>query len=191
MKWLEALFGQAKVPKSQLEKLFALATAGVTLEATLGLRPTGRAGLAFRAVESSYFETAERELEELLTAATKETGTEATRVKDEYGYVWLVLHDRDLEDLVAAAHQVGLTLQAHGFGDRLLAAVFGFSDPRAERTVYWIYSYKRASFYPFAPLPGQQRRDNAHELRLAAVMRGELPIDSQQERWYALWGAPV
>ncbi|MBI4493517.1 MAG: hypothetical protein HY690_12075 [Chloroflexi bacterium] len=190
MSWLDALFGRARVPKSRLEQLFALTTAQVTLETSFGLRPSGRAGLVFRAVESSFFETAEQELAELLQLARQETGTTVSRQRDRYGYEWLVLEDEQLEDLVATAHQVGQTLQDHGFGDRLLAAVFGFKDADG-LPAYWIYNYKRASFYPFAPLAGEQRRNNPLELRLAAVMRRELPLEPDQARWYPLWGAPV
>ena len=43
MKWLRALLGQQPVPASRLERVFALSTARVTLEATFGLRPAGRA----------------------------------------------------------------------------------------------------------------------------------------------------
>lgn len=189
MKWLEALFGQARVPKSRLEQLFALSTAGVTLETTLGLRPSGRAGLVFGAVESSFFKTAEQELEQLLRLALAETGTRYSRRADRYSFQWLVLEDEQLEDLVAAAHLVGQTLQGHGFGDRLLAAVFGFEGADGQR-VFWIYNYKRASFYPFAPIGNEQRRNNALELRLSAVMRRELPIEPEQERWYPIWSSP-
>lgn len=190
MKWLEALFGQARVPKSRLEQLFALTTASVTLQTTFGLTPTGRAGLAFRAVESSFFEAAEQELNQLLELTTRETGTRVTRQRDSFGYEWLLLEDDQLEDLVAAAHLVGQTLRDHGFGDRLLAALFGFQSAEGQR-VYWIYNYKRASFYPFVPRGEGRQRDHALELRLAAVMRGELPIENDQSRWYALWGVPV
>ena len=191
MKWLQAIFGQSRVPRSQLEQLFALTTAYVTLQTTLGLRSTGRAGLVFKAVESSYFEAAEREMDDLLQITLKQSGTRCSRQRDSYGYDWLVLEDEQLEDLVAAAHLIGQTLQGHGFGDRLLAAVFGFKKEDTGQPAHWIYHYKRGTFYPFAPLPGRNARDNALELRLAAVMRGELPIEPQQERWFALWGAPV
>lgn len=190
MKWLESLFGQARVPRSRLEQLFALSTAQVTLETTFGLRPVGRAGLVFREVESAYFEAAEREMDALLQIALRESGTRTRRQRDRYGFQWLVLEDEQLEDLVAIAHQVGLTFQEHGFAERLLAAVFGFDGPGGQR-VFWVYNYKRGNFYPFVPLPGRKARDNPLELRLAAVMRGEMPIEQDQERWYPLWDAPV
>jgi len=158
LKWLEALFGQARVPKSRLEQLLALSTA--------------------------------HEMDALLQIAMQESGTRPRRQRDQYGFQWLILEDQQLEDLVAVAHQVGLTFQEHGFAERLLSAVFGFQGPDGQR-VFWVYNYKRGNFYPFAPLPGRKTRDNHLELRLAAVMRGEMPIEPEQERWYPLWDAPV
>jgi hypothetical protein len=89
---------------------------------------------------------------------------------------------------VAGLHMTSQTLHEKGFGDQLLAAVFPFVD-REEKLLYWIYNYKRGSFYPFVPLPGKSR-DNAYELRLRAVMEKELPIEPELERWYPLWDIP-
>lgn len=190
MKWLNALFGKADVPKSRLEPLFALSTAQITIEAAFNLRSNGRAGLVFRTVESQYFTAAAQEIDQLLQIATRESGTEATRERDRLGFEWIVLRDEQIEDLVAAAHLIGETLQAHGFGDWLLAAAFGFARPNGGGEIYLIYNYKRASFYPFAPT-GDKSRDNALELRLGAVLQRELPVESDESRWYPLWGAPV
>ncbi|HZQ98730.1 MAG TPA: hypothetical protein VFC93_07935 [Chloroflexota bacterium] len=189
MKWLDALFGRPRVPASRLDALFAISTARVTLEANLGLRWDERAAVVLRGVESSYYEGAERELDQLLGIALKETGTASTRQRDAQGFEWLVLRDEELEDVVAAAHMVGQTLQAHGFLDRLLAALFAFRGAD-DRVVYWVYNYKRGTFYPFAPRDGRAR-DYALELRLAAVMKAEMPIEPATERWYALWDPPL
>ena len=40
-------------------------------------------------------------------------------------------------------------LEAGGYGDRLLCAVFAFEENG--KPIYWIYNYKRGSFYPFVP----------------------------------------
>ena len=54
------------------------------------------------------------------------TGTRYEISDDGYGTRWVVLDDHDFEDLVSTIHLVGETIMEHGFGDRLLAAVFGF-----------------------------------------------------------------
>jgi hypothetical protein len=67
--------------------------------------------------------------------------------------------------------------------------VFAFQDADGQ-PVFFVYSYKRGSFYPFAPR-GDERRDNALELRLQAALSKEMPIEPQLERWYPVWGAPL
>jgi PspAB-like protein len=52
-----------------------------------------------------------------------------------------------------------------------------------------VYLYKRGTFYPFAPMEGE-KRDNALELRLRALLEGELPIEQDLTRWFPIWGVP-
>ena len=70
-------------------------------------------------------------------------------------------------------------------------AVFAFEDSR-HRPVYWIYNYKRGTFYPFAPDAGSgEQRDNEREMVLKAQIGSELPVEQELERWFPLWGAPI
>ena len=190
MKFLDILLGRTKPVKSKLEKLFAISTAFLTLTVKLDLKPTGKAGIVFKPVTSSEFDQLEKELRELLDIGSRATQTKVSIERDSYGFQWVVLQDDDFEDLVATLHVVSLTLQEHGFGDQLLAAVFKFEEDG--KPVYWIYNYKRGSFYPEVPKPQREReRDNASELRLSAAMAKELPIEPELERWYPLWGIPL
>lgn len=191
MGFLDSLFGRTKPVKSKSEQLFAMSTAAITLQTKLDLTPAGTAGIVFRPVDSSYFRQAEQELSQLLALSGKETKTGVRTDTDSFGFRWVILQDRVFEDLVATIHMVSLTLSDKGFGDQLLAAVFRFSQTDAgSRAVYWIYNYKRGSFYPFIPLGGAERRDNAAELHFASVMEGELPVEKSPDAWYALWGIP-
>ncbi len=187
MGFLDTLFGRSKPVKSQTEKLFAISTARVTLELQLGLTPSTHAGVVYKPVQSSGFEDAERELTEMLVLGARETGSRITQQRDEFGYQWVLVTDDGFEDLVATIHMASLTLQDKGFRDQLLASVFRFD--KNGQPIYWMYNYKRGAFYPFAPLPGQ-RRDNGEELRYAALMESELPVEKQTEQWYPLWGIP-
>ena len=72
----------------------------------------------------------------------------------------------------------------------MLCAVFSFRDA-AGKPVYWIYNYKRGSYYPFAPAGGPQSRDTERELRLKAQIGHELPLEPELERWFPLWGIPI
>jgi hypothetical protein len=94
-----------------------------------------------------------------------------------------------MEDLVTSVHLVNSTLEQYGFGPQLLCSVFGFTDASGRR-FYLVYLYKRGTFYPFAPLQGE-RRDNELELRVKAALGGDLPIEAELGRWFALWGLPL
>lgn len=189
MKWLDILLGRTTPVKSSVENLFSISTAQVSLAATFNTYPAGRAGITFKPVEASEFEAAQKELRGLLEITEKETQTRFRIVKDKYNYTWVLLLDKDFEQLVAALHMTSVTLGEHGFAEQLLAAVFQFSDSDG-RDVYWIYNYKRGFFYPFVPLSGQ-KRDNAYELRLSAIMEKEMPIEPELERWYPMWDVPL
>ncbi|HEY2217504.1 MAG TPA: hypothetical protein VGH21_08405, partial [Solirubrobacteraceae bacterium] len=78
-----------------------------------------------------------------------------------------------------------------GFGERLLCAVFGFTDAKGQR-IYFIYNYKRGAWYPFVPAPGNtQERSTERELQLKAQVGSELPFEAEIERWFPLWGIPI
>lgn len=186
---LDILLGRTRPVASKIEKLFALTTAHVTLAVKFNANSTGKAGICFKPVTTSYYDVAEGELRQLLELTRKETGSEISLAKDSFGYRWVLVKDDQLEDLVATLHMVSQTLHEHGFGEQLLAAVFQFADEK-QRHIYWIYNYKRGRFYPFVPLPGKQR-DNSYELRLRAVMEKEMPIEPELERWYPLWDIPL
>jgi hypothetical protein len=185
----DSLFGKKRLPKAKLDRLFALSTAHVTLEAELGLRPAGAAAVIFKPLSAGEFVRVENELQELLEVAARDSGSDVRRREDTYGYTWLIVHDDDVEDLVATSHLVSSELQARGFGEQLLAAVFRFDGK--DRPVYLVYGYKRASFWPFVPTGEDQGRDNAEELRLKTELEGELPIEEDLSRWFGLFDAPI
>jgi hypothetical protein len=184
----DVLFGRKKLKEASRERLFALATAGVTLESELGLRPVS-AAVVFKPLSAGEFTRVENELQELLAKMSEESGAKLERSTDRFGYTWLVFRDPDLSDLVTTVHAVGSELEARGFGPQLLAAVFRFEG--GERPVYWIYGYKGGAFWPFVPTGAAQERDNAKELELRAKLEPELPIEPDISRWFALFGAPL
>ena len=191
MKFFDAILGKSSLPKPKVDGLFAISTAAVTLEANLGLRPGKRAGICFKPFESSRYESASAEIQELLQYSCKETGTCSTIQKDEYGYLWVLLEDKDFEDLVTNIHLVSGQLIESGFGERLLCAVYRFQKAEEEQdVVYWIFSFKEGNYYPFVPKPNRGR-DSPIEFRLRSVMGKELPIEKNEEKLYPLWGMPL
>lgn len=190
MSFFDSLLGRTRPARSQMEQLFAMSTAYITLQTKLDLQSEGRAGICFKPVTSSAYDQAEKEIEDLLHVSVRTTGSSIRTFKDEYGFRWVIVEDPDFEDLVTTIHMVSQTLQEHGFGDQLLAALFHFRY-RGEQSVFWVYSYKRGKFYPFVPQGAGSQRDNARELHLRSVMERELPIEPELERWYPLWGVPL
>jgi hypothetical protein len=189
MGFLDSLLGRSKPVKANLDDLFALPTAALTLQASMGLKPTGQGAVCFKAAEGGAFATMQAEAQQLLAA----DGGPAEQVQDSYGYTWLVCkHDPDdMAGLVTELHAINSSLEEAGFGQALLCSVVGFTGTidGADRTVGLVYLYKRGTFYPFAPLAGQ-KRDNALELQLRGVIGADLKIEPDLSRWFPVWGAP-
>jgi hypothetical protein len=184
----DALFGKKKLSEPKEDRLFALTTAAVTLETSLGLKSAGAAAIAFKPQSSGEFRSAFDDVDELVDAVAEQCGSKIERKTDEYGYDWVIVHDDQLEDLVGAAHTLASELTAKGFGSQLLAAIFRFDG--YEHPVYWIYGFKRGAWWPFIPT-GDSKRDNAKELELKSQLEGELPVEQDLTRWLALFDAPV
>jgi hypothetical protein len=187
---LDILRGKRKLAQPAPDRLFAMSTAYVTLEMTLGLHSAGRAAIVFQPLATADFDAIVRDMEDVVRGTGSDAGTTVERSDDEYGYRWMVLRDPDFDDLVVGVNAVSGALQDGGYGDRILCAVFAFRDEQ-DHAVYWIYNYKRGAFYPFVPASGAQQRDTERELRLKAQIGAELPVEPELERWFPLWGIPI
>jgi hypothetical protein len=186
--FLDTLLGRTKPVQPNLDALFSLPTAAVTLQAGMGFVPTGTGSVCFRAAEGRAFHDIETEVRELLSM-----GPDAARVEvtsDSYGFTWLVCqHDSDdMEALVTDLHAVNTSLADGGFGPQLLCTLVAFRDER-ERRLALVYLYKRGTFYPFAPLSGKER-DNALEIQIKNALGDDLKIEQDLTRWFPVWGAP-
>ncbi|MBN0047352.1 hypothetical protein JS756_25235 [Streptomyces actuosus] len=189
---LDILLGRTKPVAPDLDQLFALPSAAVTLEAAAGFTATGQGAVCFATVEGSAFEQTHREVQALLDADAERTGPPVEFTQDSYGYSWLVSHRSpdELPQLVNDLHAVNSAMEVNGFGPQLLCSLAGFRDDR-DRRLALVYLYKRGTFYPFAPLPGRaQRRDNALELQVKAALADDLRIEQDLARWFPVWGAP-
>ena len=186
----DILTGRRKLKAPAESRLFAMATAAVTLELQLQLHSGGRAAIVFQPLATADFTAIVTDMEEVLRGAGDDAGTRVDRTDDDFGYRWMILSDEDFEDLVVGVNVVSQALQDGGYGERILCAVFAFRDDHGA-PVYWIYNYKRGAYYPFVPAGGEQRRDTERELRLKAQIGSELPVEAELERWFPLWGIPI
>jgi hypothetical protein len=178
---LDVLLGRSKPVRPDLDQLFGLTSAAITLEAASDLRPTGLGSVCFSAVEGGAFTEIQQDLRALISVESSQ---------DSYGYTWLLSrHDpAGTTDLVTDLHAVNSALEEHGFGPQLLCSLVGFKSPSG-RSLALVYLYKRGAFYPFAPLPGE-KRDNALELQVRALVADDLRLETDLSRWFPVWGAP-
>jgi PspAB-like protein len=192
MGFLDTLFGRTKPVQPKLDDLFGLPSAAITLQASIGFTPTGSGSVCFRAVEGKTFTDIQDDVRELLDmdAGKPGGGLPVEVTKDTYGYTWVVSsHMSDeTEALVTDLHAVNSALVDNGFGPQLLCTLVAFRDSR-ERRLALVYLYKRGTFYPFAPLPGE-RRDNALELEVKGALGDDLKLEQDLARWFPVWGAP-
>ena len=145
MGFLDAVFGGGKKLKAPApDRLFAMTTAYVTMQTALNIESTGAAGIVFQPLATADFEGILKDAQELLSGMAEESGATLESSDDEFGYRWIILRDPDFDDLVVSLNTISTELQAGGYGDRLLCAVFSFED-KGNR-VYLIYNYKRDAF---------------------------------------------
>ena len=185
---LDALLGRTRPAPPNLDALFAVPSAAITLQAATDYVPTGTGSVCFRAAEGKAFSDIEKDVRDLLSMGQSKTAVEVT--SDSYGFTWLVCKHAadDIEGLVTDLHAVNSTLEGGGFGPQLLCTIVSFRDG-AGKPLGLIYLYKRGTFYPFAPEAGE-RRDNAAELQVRGVLTNDLKIEPELGRWFPVWGAP-
>ncbi|EST32983.1 MULTISPECIES: PspA-associated protein PspAB [Streptomyces] len=189
---LDTILGRSKPVRPDLDQLFALPSAALTLQAGAGYTPTGLGSVCFAGVEGGGFARIRQDVQELLDADTGEDSHPVEFSQDSYGYTWLLARQApgDTATLVNDLHAVNTLLQDGGFGPQLLCSLISFRDEQ-DRSLALVYLYKRGSFYPFAPLPGAaEKRDNPRELQVRAIIGDDLRIESDLARWFPVWGAP-
>jgi len=207
---LDTLLGRTKPVQSNLDALFALPSASITLQSAAGMTCSGHAGVCFKPPTGQGFTDMEAEVVKLLDL---DGGSGLTRSEDSFGYVWLVIEDPDIEALVTRIHLVNSSLSDAGWGPQLLCSVFGLatlaSDATADTggdsvvegatvgpgtvlasTAYLVYLFKRGTFYPFVPT-GKEQRSTEEEFKLRSLVAGDLAVESDLDRWFPLWDLPV
>jgi len=153
----DTLLGRTKPVRANLDALFSLPSAAITLQVTAGLVPTGRAGVCFKPPAGQPFAEMEAELEQLLATpdepapgsaapaapaapatpgspggAGGATNTVVRHVGDKFGYRWIIVEASAVDDLVTRVHMVHSSLQDAGWSTQLLCSVFGFAPGPAQ-----------------------------------------------------------
>ncbi len=207
---LDTILGRTKPVQSNLDALFALPSASITLQSAAAMSCSGHAGVCFKPPSGQGFEEMQAEVVKLLSM---DDSGGLRKADDTYGYHWLVLEDADIEQLVAQIHLVNSSLSDAGWGPQLLCSVFGLarlptldagSDPGSDlmpeptagpghvlpSSAYVVYLFKRGTFYPFVP-DGHEHRDLEQELKLKSLLADDLTVEADLDRWFPLWDLPV
>ncbi len=197
---LDTILGRTKPVRANLDALFALPTAAVTLQASAGLVTSGKAGVCFKPPAGQPFEDVQKELEQVLAVHDDPSQPAAPAVRhvgDRFGYRWIVVEAPGMDDLVTRAHVVHSSLEEAGWGTQLLCSVFGFVPgdsgdvaDAVSRALYIVYLAKRGTFYPFAP-SGEEQRDSELELRIRSLVGSDLPVEADLSRWFPMWDLPL
>ena len=104
MGFLDSLFGRTRLPKSNEDKLFAMSTAAVGLEATAGIKPAGRAGIVFKRLPPGRFDQLKKDITDLLKLQGEGEGLSLEDKTDDLGFDWLIMSGTDFQEAIAAIH---------------------------------------------------------------------------------------
>jgi hypothetical protein len=194
------IFGRTPPVQPDLDALFALPSASISLQSSAGLVCSGHGGVCFKAPSGQGFAAMQNDVANLLSLEPSDV---FTRAEDSFGYQWLVLADTDIEQLVTNIHLVNSSLSDAGWGTQLLCSVFGLAPVPAGHpegqagpgvllpsASYLVYLYKRGAFYPFVPT-GHEQRDMEEELRLKSLVADDLKVEPELDRWFPLWDLPL
>ncbi len=182
---LDAILGRSRRAHSNLDALFALPNASLTLQTSLSFTLTGKGSVCYRAADGPAFA---QTMNDVVALLDNDDDPDVELTRDEYGFTWLTAQQDDMSALVTDLHAVNTSLEAQGFSDALLCSLVTLVD-NTGRSLGLVYLYKKGTFYPFAPKEGRQR-DNLLELQVKELLRSDLPIEPELSSWLALWGAP-
>lgn len=186
MGFLDSILGRSTPPPADLDVLFAVPQAALSLEVA-GFTATGLGAVCFRDAEGQVDDTVVGDAQKLIST---DTAAKVELTDDPHGFRWLTVTrpPGDVTGLVTDLHAANSSLVDAGFGGGLLCSTVVFSAPTGGPCAL-VYLFKQGTFYPFVPLDGQ-RRDNALELQVRGLVGEDVPVESKLDRWLALWGAP-
>ena len=187
VKFLDALLGPGKPKQPQLDALFGVSGAANTpWRSAAGMHPTGQAAVCFKPASRAGVRGRLR--------AEGPAGAGRGRGRVDIG------HRRPLRLPLGGARRPGDGGPGHQRPPGQLDPGAAASAPSCSARCSGSGQPKKASastsststrtFYPFAPLGGE-RRDNELELRVKATLGGDLPVEPELARWFALWGLPL
>ncbi len=139
---LDTLLGRTKPVRANLDNLFALPGAAVTLQVSCGLVSTRKAGVCFKPPAGQPFAEMQSQIDQLLQTPDADSaasagaqsgptssaaaGLEVRHAADSFGYRWILVEGGEIEDLVTRVHMVHSSFEEGGWSTQLLCSVFEF-----------------------------------------------------------------
>jgi hypothetical protein len=181
--------GNYRTNKNQIDSdaLFSLSSAHVTLETKLNLRSTGKAAIGLKSVSGRLFAETIEEIKHFLDVSKTESDLSYKMINDSYGYLWIILQCKKIEDIISGISAVGQIVHDRDFSKQLFAALFQFSNSNnRSNNRYLIYSFALNKFYPFVPV-NKNERDNEIEREIMKTIVDEMPFEKDVSLWYPIW----
>ena len=97
MGFLDVISGRSKRPKNNLDALFALPNAAITLQVSLNFQMTGMGSVCFRAAEGPAFA---QTMTDVVALLDNDDDPDVEQSKDDYGFTWLMAQQDDMSALV-------------------------------------------------------------------------------------------
>ena len=184
----ETMRARTTPKRNDLDALFLVPSAAITLQTALGFLPTGSGSVCYRSATGAAF--AQTQADVLALLDDDADATDVTVTTDYFGFTCLVFAGDPAEPsgLCTDLHAVNTTLELNGFAGGLLCSMVPFANSSGQRFGL-TYLYKQGTFYAFAPT-GEQSRDNLLELSVRDLLAPELPMEPDLQRWLAVWKAP-
>ena len=184
----ETVRARTRPKRNNLDALFLVPSAAITLQTAAGFDPTGQGSVCYRSATGAAFSQVQGDVVALIRDDAD--APDVTVTEDDFGFTWLVVEGdpADMSGLCTDLHAVNTTLEMQGFESGLLCSLIPFASSTGQRFGL-VYLYKQGTFYAFAPT-GEQTRDTMLELSVRDQLAAELPMEQDVQRWLALWKAP-
>src|SRR4051794_41627082 len=139
MGFMDALLGRRKTKAAAPDRLFAITTAYVTLEAAHSIVTQGAAAIVFQPLPTGDFQQIVADVEETVRGTGQETGTGVETHDDEFDYRWVVLRDAELDDLAVGVTAVSDALAIGGYKDPLPCPAVPFTASNG-KPLYFLHT---------------------------------------------------
>ena len=124
----EAMRGRTQPKTNDLDALFLVPSAAITLQTALGFEPTGSGSVCYRSATGAAFAQTQQDVVALI--GDDADAPDVTLTQDDFGFTWLVVadHGADMAGLCTDLHAVNTTLELNGFEGGLLCSMVPFAN---------------------------------------------------------------